>query len=123
VQGVSGACGPTEGAGEFALQDGRVVRWEIGHGDTYEERLTAGNTVIDLARSTLRARLGRRLSQHPKRDVEGVVRMLGLWARRLRHEPAPGLPTFQTALTEVRLRDALGRAGDKPGQPGSNRQP
>jgi predicted dehydrogenase len=123
VAGVSGACGPTDGAGEFVLKDGRMVRWEIGHGDAYEERVTAGHTAIDLARPAFRARLGRRLSRRPERDVEGVARMLGLWARRLRQEPAPGLPTFETALGEVRLRDALARAGAKPGQPGSNRQP
>jgi predicted dehydrogenase len=123
VAGVSGACGPTDGAGEFALADGRTVRWEIGHGDAYEERLTAGDTTIDLARPAFRDRLGRWLSRRPERDVEGVARMLGLWARRLRQEPAPGLPTFETALGEVRLRDALARAGGKPGEPGPNGQP
>jgi predicted dehydrogenase len=118
VQGIGGACGPENDAGQFTLADGRTIRWEIGHGDAYEERVTAGDTTVDLARSTFRARLEKRLRGRAERDVEGVARMLGLWARRLRQEAAPGLPTFATALAEVRLRDALAPAAGTPGPPG-----
>jgi hypothetical protein len=114
VRDVTGSCGPVEGAGEFTLEDGRTVTWEVGHGDGYEERVTAGGVTIDLSRSSAQARLARRLSGRPERDVEGVARMLRLWERRLRSEVVTGLPGFDTALTEVRIHSAL-VAERKPG--------
>lgn len=107
---IAGIVDGASGHGDLCMDDGRIVTWEVGHGDAYAERITIGKTTLDLSRESLRLRLARRLYGRPPRDVEGVARMLRLWERRLRGEPAPGLPGFETALQEVRLRAALAAA-------------
>lgn len=110
VQGVTGAVGDTEGAGEFLLEDARTVRWEIGHGDAYDEQVSADGITVNLAHTGFRARAVKRLRGRPERDVEGVSRMLRLWAKRLSGADVPALPGFEIAWREVRLRDALARS-------------
>jgi len=93
--------------GEFTLADGRAVAFSATHGDSYEEKILAGRHASDLTRPSLRARVAHRLGREPQRDVLGIARMLRLWERRLRGESIPGLPAFDTVLTELRVRDSL----------------
>ncbi len=107
VIGVDASLADERGAGSFHMSDGRTVDFEIAHGNRYMERVTAGDVTFDLSATSLRDRVVHRLHGRPPRDIEGVSRMLRLWERRLRGEHPPGLPAFDLAAAEVRMRAQL----------------
>lgn len=107
VLSVEGACNADRATGAFRMSDGCCVEFEVSHGADYRESAAARDLSVDLAHPSIRDRATGRLSGRPPRDIEGVARMLRLWERRLRGENPPGLPGFELARDEVRIRSEL----------------